>query len=160
MEVNYKKQLYLAGLLFTLHNVEEFIGFARFKFAAFSFGDIFNKKAMLFSIVAITLVAWGIIVWGNYKKSEELKRKLLTVFSLVFLVNAFFLHIILSVIFRMYFPALITSVVLYLPYSFIMLPKLYKSYPSKKGFYRTALLGLLIVGLIAFFLQALGNIVT
>lgn len=66
--MDYKKQLYLTGAIFTLHNIEESVGFANFSFPDYNsyfFIESFNKISMIPAIIAITFVAWGIILLGK-----------------------------------------------------------------------------------------------
>ena len=70
--LNYNKHLLISGLLFTLHNVEEAIGFARF-----SYPENLNLplepptvERMISAIVLITLIAWGILFLAYRQKNE------------------------------------------------------------------------------------------
>ncbi len=158
--INYNKQLLIAGSLFTVHNIEESVGFARFTYPE-NF-HIFLKpsaaKPMILSIILITLIAWLTILWTLNRKSEITKKNMLTAFVGVFLINAIFPHIAGAVLLRQYFPAAVTSVVLYLPYSFWMLPKLRRLYFVKKHFYTAIVAGLLISFFVVFLLQIIANL--
>lgn len=158
--LNYSKQLLIAGVLFTLHNLEEAIGFSRFVFPASLPHPIHppSENAMILAVGLITIIGWGIILWANYQPRELFRLNLLLIFVAVFLVNAFFPHIIGCFIIMRYFPAVITSVILYLPYSIWILPKLYRSYPIRNQFYIVLIGGLSIAGVIALMLHFFVNI--
>ena len=144
--LNYKKQLLLAGCLFTLHNLEETIGFFRFVYPP----DLplamvpLKANAMILAIGIITGIAWTLILWANHQSKETNRKNLLLILVSVFLVNAFFPHIVGTIILHGYFPAVITAIVLYLPYSFWILPKLYRSYVSPEYFFGIIIRGLFL----------------
>ncbi len=143
-EPNYNKQLLIAGTLFTLHNVEESIGFSHFIFPAIIPLPIrpHNADAMIWSVGLITLIAWALILWANNQRKESNSKNLLLIFVSVFVSNAFFPHIVGTIVLQRYFPAVITSVLLYLPYSAWVLPKLYRSYPDRQLFFNIMIGGL------------------
>ena len=143
-EPNYNKQLLIAGTLFTLHNVEESIGFSHFTFPAIIPLPIrpHNADAMIWSVGLITLIAWALILWANSQRKESNSKNLLLILVSVFVANAFFPHIVGTIVLQRYFPAVITSVLLYLPYSAWILPKLYRSYPDRQLFFNIMIGGL------------------
>lgn len=144
--LNYKNQLLFAGGLFTLHNIEETIGFSTFVYPHNLPLAIRpqNADAMILAIGIITVIVWGLILWANIQQKEINRKNLLIMLVAVFLVNAFFPHITGTIFLQRYFPAVITSIVLYLPYSFWILPKLYRSYPKHDQFYQIVIAGLLL----------------
>lgn len=153
--INYNKQLLIAGSLFTVHNIEESIGFSYFSYPE-SLPipiEIPASKPMILSIILITIIVWLIILWTFFRKRENTKRNVLTVLVAMFVFNAIFPHIVGALWLKQYFPAVVTSVVLYLPYSFWMLPKLRRFYFVKKHFYSTIIVGLIISFLVVFLLQ-------
>jgi len=158
--INYHKQLLIAGSLFTIHNIEEAVGFAYFSYPESL--PISLKmpaaKPMILSIILITIIAWLVILWTRLRKSQIMKINILTAFVGVFLINAIFPHIAGALLLRQYFPAVVTSVVLYLPYSLWMLPKLRRLYIVKKQFYTAIIVGLLISLLVVFLLQLFVNL--
>jgi hypothetical protein len=135
--VNHSKQLLIAGALFTLHNIEEAVGFAHFVYPHnLPFGlRSHNSTAMIVAIGMTTIIAWLLIMWANIQTKESNRKNLLTILVSVFIVNAVFPHIAGTIVLQRYFPAVITSVLLYLPYSFWLMPKLYRSYTSRHYFY-------------------------
>lgn len=141
--LNYNKQLVLAGILFTIHNFEEAIGFSRFVYPA-DFPLTIPPNSMILAIALITIIAWGLILWTNIQQNELNRKDLLLIFVSVFAVNAIFPHIVATIILQRYFPAVITAAILYLPYSIWLLPKLYCSYPKHRQFYLTATSGLIL----------------
>ena len=153
--LNYKKQLLLAGCLFTLHNLEEAIGFSRFVYPPNLPLAIVPIAAntMIPAIGIITGIAWALILWANSQPDDTNRKNLLLILVSVFLVNAFFPHIVGTIILRRYFPAVITAIVLYLPYSFWILPKLYRTYTSPEYFLGIILRGLFITGSILIILH-------
>jgi hypothetical protein len=144
--LNYKNQLLFAGGLFTLHNIEESIGFSKFVYPRNLPLAIRpqNATAMILAIGLITVIAWGLILWANIHQKEINRKNLLIMLVSVFLVNAFFPHIIGTIFLQRYFPAVITSIVLYIPYSCWILPKLYRTYPKHDYFYQIVIAGLLL----------------
>jgi hypothetical protein len=72
---------------------------------------------------------------GNSQPKEINRKNLLLIFVSVFIANAIFPHIVGTIVLQRYFPAVITAVILYLPYSIWILPKLYRSYPRHQEFF-------------------------
>jgi len=144
--INYNKQLLLAGVFFTLHNTEEAIGFSAFVYPSNLplTMPAPTGRSMIIAIGLITVIAWALILGANAQQKEINQKKLLIALGSVFLVNAFFPHITATIVLRRYFPAVITSIILYLPYSLWILPKLYRSYPGHNLFYQTAITGLIL----------------
>ena len=159
--LNYKKQLLLAGCLFTLHNLEEAIGFSLFVYPPDLPLDMIPLKAnaMILAIGLITGIAWALILWANHQLKETNKKNLLIILVSIFLFNAFFPHIAGTIILHRYFPAVITSIVLYLPYSFWILPKLYRSYVSPEYFFGIIIRGLFLAGSLVIILQLIITII-
>jgi len=157
-KLNYNKQLLLVGLIFSLHNTEETIGFSHFVYAsAFPFQTP-SSSAMTTSIVLVTLIAWGVILWAFRQPATTVKRNILTAFTSVFLFNAFIPHITGAIALHRYVPGVITAVLLFLPYSFWLMPRLYHSYAAGKWFYTVAGIGLGISGVIVVILQVVANL--
>lgn len=145
-QLNYKHQLLIAGALFTLHNIEETIGFSLFVYPT-DFPLAIrpqNANAMILAICLITIIALGLIMWANTQSNELNRKNLLIILVSLFIANAFFPHILATIVLQRYFPALITSIALYLPYSFWILPKLYRSYPKHDQFHQVVIGGLLL----------------
>lgn len=158
--ININQQLLFAGILFTLHNIEEVIGFAFFSYpenVPFSIRPL-DSRSMILSIILITAIAWGVILWSLLQNKESPKRDILTVFVVAFLINAIFPHIAGALLFQKYFPALISSVLLYLPYSIWMLPKLRRMYPTLKHYTSTLLIGLIISVLLVLLAQGISSL--
>lgn len=158
--ININRQLLFAGILFTLHNIEESIGFA-----CFSYPDHLpfpirptDSKSMILSIILITAIAWGVILWSIPQNKKSTKRDILNVLIVVFLINAIFPHISGALLFQKYFPALISSVLLYLPYSIWMLPKIRRMYPTLKYYISTLLIGLIISILLVLLAQGISSL--
>lgn len=151
--INHSNQLLIAGALFTLHNIEEAVGFAHFVYPDYLPLGLrpHNSTAMILAIGLTTIIAWLLILWVNIQTKESNRKNLLTILVSVFIVNAVFPHIIGTIVLQRYFPAVITSVVLYLPYSFWLFPKLYRSFTSRNDFYIliTGGLGLTLVLVLA-----------
>ena len=144
--LNYKNQLLLTGGLFTLHNIEEAIGFSTFVYPHNLPLAIRpqNANAMILAIGLITVIVWGIILWANIQQKETNRKNLLIMLVSVFLANAIFPHITGTIFLQRYFPAVITSIVLYIPYSCWIFPKLYRSYSRHDYFYQIVIGGLLL----------------
>jgi hypothetical protein len=142
--LNYKKQLLFAGTLFTLHNLEEAIGFSTFVYPVNLPMAIRpnSPETMIWSIGLISIIAWALIMWANIQTKEQNRRNLLIIFVSVFVANAFISHIVGTIVFQIYLPGVITSVVLYLTYSAWILPKLYQSYLLRNQFFLIMIGGL------------------
>jgi len=153
--LNYKKQLLLTGCLFTLHNLEEAFGFSRFVYPPALPLDFvpLQSNAMILAIGIITVIAWALILWVNHQQKETNRKNLLIILASIFLVNAFFPHIVGSIILHRYFPGVITSIVLFLPYSGWILPKLYRTYVSPEYFLGIILRGFFLAGSLVIILQ-------
>jgi len=156
-----KKFLIIAGILFTLHNVEEAIGFLNFKYPVLpSFN--FSPPAPLVMVTAIcivTIVAWCLIFYANTFSSENFRRNLLLILFTVFIFNALIPHIGASILLKRYFPALFTSIFLYIPFSVWILPRIYRSFQHKKMFFQTAILGLMAAGGITVLIQFISKLI-
>jgi hypothetical protein len=135
--INYSKQLLIAGTLFSLHNIEETVGLVHFVYPAHLPLGLrpHNSNAVMLAIGLTTIIAWLLILWVNIQTKESNRKNLLTILVSVFIVNAIFPHIAGAIVLQRYFPAVITAVLLYLPYSFWLMPKLYRSYTSHNDFY-------------------------
>lgn len=156
--INYRRQLFIAGIIFTIHNVEETVGFAYFTYPkSLPLPLVFSAKPMILSIILITIIAWAFIYWAIKRKNETASKNILTALIAVFLVNAIFPHIAGTLLLGQYFPAALTSVVLYLPYSFWMFPKLRREYLTKKHFYSAITVGLLISFLLVILAQVISS---
>ena len=160
ISLNYKKQLLISGVLFTLHNIEESIGFAHFQYPTdFSFPiRPQTPEVMILSIISITIIAWLLLLWA-FRKSDYIKRDILIVLVSVFFINALFPHIVATLYLKRYFPAVITAILLYLPYSVWLFPKLYRLSPSKKHFFKIMVFGLLISILLVILLLVISNLI-
>ncbi|HLP04455.1 MAG TPA: HXXEE domain-containing protein [Paludibacter sp.] len=158
--LNYKKHLLVTGFLFTLHNMEEAFGFSRFIYPTQLPAYLPQPLSMIWAIGLITLLAWGFILVANIQYNENFRKDLLTIFATVFLVNAIFPHIAGTLFLHRYFPAVITSVILFLPYSIWLLPKLYKLYGKPIKFFGVATGGVFAGGIIALCLQLLTYMAT
>jgi hypothetical protein len=158
--INHSKQLLIAGALFTLHNIEEAVGFAHFVYPHdLPFGlRSHNSTAMMLAIGLTTIIAWLLIMWANIQTKESNRKNLLTILVSVFIVNAVFPHIIGTIVLQRYFPAVITSVVLYLPYSLWLFPKLYHSFTSRNDFFILITRGLCMTLVLVLMLHFFANI--
>lgn len=142
---NYNRALFISGLLFTIHNIEEAVGTAYFVLPP----DVSlpielpGTVPMIWSVVLITLIGWCVILWAVRQPHVVRKRNILTFLVLLFLINALIPHIAASIALRKYTPALFTSVFIYLPYALFNLPKLYRQFEIKKQFYGVLFLGIL-----------------
>jgi hypothetical protein len=154
-ELNYNKQLLICGVIFTLHNIEETVGYARFTFP----GNINlpftppTVQPMIWSIAVITVVAWLIFLFAVWKKSDKLKRDVFAVTITVFLINALFPHILSAIVIQRYSPAFVTSALLYLPYAIVMLPRLYRNYQPRSAYFKLAIIWVLLLALMTVVLQ-------
>ena len=159
-KLNYRNQLLIAGALFTLHNIEEAIGFSRFVYPPNLPLSIHppSANALILSVGIITILAWALIMWANTQTNELNQKKLLVIFVAVFVVNAVFPHISGALILQRYFPAVITSFILYIPYSIWILPKLYRSYPARNEFFIIMLGGLSLAAMLALIIHFFVNI--
>jgi len=63
--LNYNKQLLIAGIIFTLHNIEESIGFAHFVYPQNLNLPLHPQSVgtMIPAIILITIIAWGVLFW-------------------------------------------------------------------------------------------------
>lgn len=159
-KLNYRNQLLIVGALFTLHNIEEAIGFSRFVYPPNLPLSIHppSANALILSVGIITILAWALIMWANIQTNELNRKKLLVIFVAVFVVNAVFPHISGALVLQRYFPAVITSVILYIPYSIWILPKLYRSYPARNEFFIIMLGGLSLAAILTMIIHFFVNI--
>jgi hypothetical protein len=160
IKLNYKNQLLIAGALFTLHNIEEAIGFSRFVFPANLPLAIHppSANALILAIGLLTIVSWTLIMWANIQQKVSIRKNLLIIFVSVFLVNAIFPHITGALVLQRYFPAVITSFILYIPYSVWILPKLYRSFPTRNDFFIIMLGGLSLAAILTLTIHFFVNI--
>ncbi len=157
--LNYNKQLLIAGIIFTLHNIEESIGFAHFVYPQNLNLPLHPQSVgtMIPAIILITIIAWGVLFWAYRQRNDIIKRNILTVLVVAFLFNAIFPHIAGAIILQRYVPAVISSVLLNLPYSIWMLPKIIRLHSSGKSFFVVAAIGMLIVLLLVIFVLIISN---
>jgi hypothetical protein len=136
--LSYNKALVASGIIFTIHNCEEAIGYALFmpKIDTRLPVAMTRTNPMVAAIIAITIIAWVIISWGLSSRNERLQRDILTLITSVFFVNAFIPHISSTLILMSYTPAVISSIVLYLPFSVYILPKLHSTFKTQKSFFK------------------------
>lgn len=158
--ISLKKHLWISGIIFTLHNLEEAIGFW---YLDLDFKQItrlgLSGFSMLYSIIAITIIAWIAIAWVIVNANVLHRLRLLTLFSVIFLTNAFFPHILGAVYTKSYFPALITSVLLYIPYSVWLLLHLKKEYATLRQLGKIIGVGLVIAWIFVLLLQLIANMI-
>jgi hypothetical protein len=157
--IHYNKQLLIAGIIFTLHNTEEAFGFRQFRFDENPLMHIPRNGEMTMAIVIITLLAWIAIGWIALQPQIKPKRFLLTTLVSVFLFNAFIPHILGAIYVGGYFPALVTAVILYLPYTYWMLPRLYNEFGDRRSFYITVGQGICIAIALTGFSQLAGYLI-
>jgi len=159
-KLNYKNQLLIAGTLFTLHNIEESIGFSCFEYPDKLPLPIHppSANAMILAIGIATILVWALIMWANIQPRESNRKNLLIILVAVFLVNAIFPHITGALVLQRYFPAVITSFILYIPYSVWIIPKLYRSYPTRNDFFIIMLGGVSLAALLAIAIHFFVNI--
>jgi len=157
--LHYNKQLFIAGLIFTLHNTEEVFGFRQFRYPEGILNHIPHGKEMTTAIVLITLIAWIAIIWTTVQTKTDPKKFLLTTLVTAFLFNAFIPHILGAIYFGGYFPAVVTAVALYLPYVYCILPKLYDEFETRKAFLRTVAQGISLALFLVFLTQTAGYLI-
>jgi hypothetical protein len=151
--IHYNRQLFIAGLLFTLHNTEEAFGMRYFVHSETLAIHLPAVRQMVPAIVLITLLGWIAIGWVCAGKNDNTKRFLLTTLLLVFLVNAFIPHILGALYVCGYFPGVVTSVLLYLPFTYWLLPAVYRTYDSRRSFFVAAGQGICLALLALFITQ-------
>lgn len=151
--IHFNKQLLIAGLIFTLHNTEEAFGFRYFRYSDSLLFHLPTADEMIPAIVLITLIAWIAIIWVCFRPSVAPKRFLLTTLVSAFLINAFIPHIIGTIYLGCYFPAVITAVLLYLPYVYWMLPRVYNEFDTRRSFLKTVAQGISLALLAVFVTQ-------
>lgn len=158
--LNLKNQLLIAGTLFTLHNIEESIGFTHFQYPPDFPLPIHPPSAnsMILSIGLVTVIVWVLIMWANTQPKESSRRNLLIILVSVFLFNAIFPHIAGAIVLQRYFPAVLTSLILYVPYSVWILPKLYRSFTSRNEFFLIMTGGLSLAVILALITHFFVNI--
>jgi hypothetical protein len=154
-KLNYNKLLLLCGTVFTIHNIEESAGYAFFTLPVtiqlpFSLP---TPQPMICAIVAITIIGWIIFLVGIKSKNEKLKRNILAVTIASFFVNALFPHIVSAIVLQRYTPAVVTSLLLYLPCTFIMLPSLYRCYQPRSKFFKLVAIWLVVLAVVTVGLQ-------
>jgi hypothetical protein len=159
--LNYNKRLILCGVLFTLHNIEESVGYAHFTFPPEIKLPFTPPSAhpMVASIIVITIITWIIILLAISSHRENLKRDVVTILVTVFLINALFPHIISAIFLRKYTPAVVTSVLLYLPFSAIMLPRLYRTFHPRRNYFKLVAVWILISLLLTIGLQLIMKLI-
>lgn len=158
---HYNKCLLLAGLFFTIHNIEEAIGTAHFVLPPNIKLPIVlpGATSMIWSVILITVIAWLVILWAVSRSNDIPKRNILTFLFFLFLVNAVVPHIVASAVLGMYTPALVTSVFIYIPYGLYGLPKLYRQYDSRMQFYAVLTIGMIATLIVVVALQRITSLI-
>jgi hypothetical protein len=158
---SYNKHLLFAGLLFTIHNTEEAIGTASFLLPqAINLPIALPRPvSMIAVVITITVMAWCLLFWAVRHNNVAAKRNVLMLSMFIFLLNAFFPHIIAAIVLRCYVPGVVTAVVLYLPYSLWAAPKLFLQFENKKQLYRLLWIGILVTVVIVIGLQWVASLI-
>lgn len=154
-ELNYQKQLIICGFLFTIHNLEESIGYAFFTFpegVKLPFSTPTTVQ-MTGAIIALTIIACFFLLIAYSSKRDYFKRDILAIITTVFLINSIFPHILSAIVLLRYTPAVATSALLYLPYTVLLLPKLYRAYHPKARYFKLVICGLIFTGMLTVGLQ-------
>lgn len=160
-EQGFNRQLLICGFLFLIHNIEESVGYVHFTFPQEIKLPFTPPSAnpMVASIIAITIIAWIVILLAIRSHRESIKRDVVTILATLFLVNAFFPHITSAIFLWQYTPAVVTSVLLYLPYSAILLPKLYDTFHPRENYFKLVIVWMLVSILLTVGLQLIMKLI-
>jgi len=138
----------LFALAVTLHNLEEALLLPAWSQAAGRWHPPVGTPEFSFAVAVLTLLAYAAVYLALSKGRESLSAYLLSGYALAMLLNAFFPHVIASVVMRRYAPGTLTAVLLNLPVTFLLLRQGFREqYIHASRFVRIA--PLIVLGLLA-----------
>ena len=127
----YDQLRWLFALALTIHNLEEAIWLPKWSQQAGRWHPRVNKFPFRFAVVVLTLLAYGIILCSYWGGKGNLGDYLLTGYAFTMLLNAFFPHLLGTLVLRRYCPGLITALFLNVPVmSLLLLSALEEQYVS------------------------------
>jgi len=117
----YEQYRWLFALALTLHNLEEAIWLPKWSQHAERWHPKASKFQFRFAVLVLTLLAYGIVLWSYGGGKGSLGDYLLSGYAFTMLLNAFFPHLIATIVLRRYAPGLITALGLNVPVMFLLL---------------------------------------
>jgi len=143
--MNFRRIIILSGILFTIHNIDEIWGLNKLKSPTISLPFALpDTHHIIWAIVLITIIAWIIICYLLFNNSPQKQRLFLTGITAMFLGNAIMPHILLSIWLKQLTPGVCTALLLYLPFCYWSLPKIYNLSDSPWQFFKASFLGIFI----------------
>jgi hypothetical protein len=119
--ITYDQLRWLFALALTLHNLEEVILLPKWSQHAGRWHPKASNFQFRFAVLVLTLLAYGIVLWSYWGGKGSLGDYLLSGYAFAMLLNAFFPHLIATVVLRRYAPGLITALGLNVPVMFMLL---------------------------------------
>ena len=117
----YEQYRWLFALALTLHNLEEAIWLPKWSQHAGRWHPKVSKFQFRFAVLVLTLLAYGIVLWSYWGGKGSLGDYLLSGYAFTMLLNAFFPHLIASIVLRRCAPGLFTALGLNVPVMFMLL---------------------------------------
>ena len=131
----YEQYRWLFALALTLHNLEEAIWLPKWSQHAGRWHPKASKIQFRLAVLILTLLAYGIVLWSYWGGKGSLGDYLLSGYAFTMLLNAFFPHLIATIVLRRYAPGLITALGLNVPVmSMLLFRGLEERYVSLSAF--------------------------
>ncbi len=123
----FKKFLLITPVIFTIHNIEEALSMAEWSVSVPSmihppvFSEQFAAAVAMLSILgfAVTALAW-------YLETGKYYIPIMNAFCALMFLNAFFPHILATVLYQKYAPGVISSLLINLPFTGYALSRIYR----------------------------------
>ena len=129
--ISYDQLRWLFALALTIHNLEEAVWLPKWSQQAGRWHPKVSKFQFRFALIVLTLLAYGIALGSYWGEKGSPGDYLLTGYAFVMLINAFFPHLVATIVLRRYAPGLITALGLNVPVmSLLLLRALEKQYVS------------------------------
>lgn len=148
-------------LAITLHNLEEALWLPQWSQIASSFQKPITPNEFHFAVLIITVLAYLVsFLTLCFPKSTIIKRVFIGFLgSMIF--NAFFPHLIVTILMKTYAPGLLTALLLNVPINTVILYTLYKQnfIRVKEIIFSTVVVGILLLVMIPFLFTLGDNLI-
>jgi membrane protein YdbS with pleckstrin-like domain len=119
--IPYDQLRWLFAIAVTIHNLEEAVWLPKWSQQAGKLHPKASKFQFRFAVIVLTLSAYGIAHWSYWGEKGSLGDYLLTGYAFVTLLNAFFPHLVATILLRRYAPGLIAALCLNVPIMSLLL---------------------------------------
>lgn len=158
---NRDKIILLTPLLFAIHNFEEALGMGKWIESNPDFMLIrVSANQFLLALMMLTLIGFIFTIYALLWNNGESFNCLMNGFVGLMFLNAFFPHIIGTLLLKQYTPGTLTSLTIYLPLGiYVFYKNLYQEKIGKNKFLVSIVLGCLIGVVLTITLLGLGKVI-